>query len=510
MIINEPISYAISPDKNSLLERIERGCRTLETLFPSNLLLTAQGDYSRITGGYGDDKLIKDRQKYLYNRLKRSGIDFALNNGKPNYGYYDQNGICTKKNNSVGISGQFYEWGEVVYKLSINFEAESWEAFEKVFVTVGDAIDACNASIISRQVRNRLGSYESLIDGSSVKMAEQDSMREQAERSLREGEKLRAVLSSLGKTLPLFSKDPFTQRESSAQPKELGWLNYWSAETCAYLGFPDPDRDQDLLAHSYRTPAGAWLVKLCPEPLDFDRPDHLMIFADMYERFPKLGLRAQKEEPPPPMRYPEHTIYINEGKPWHIIDRLIPFLQARGYKIVERISKKAEAESVTVGLIRGAPGWTIIKTLPEEFLTEALPGKKEPLLVELCHEIQCKGFTLNVYSEFEAALLETDGTGRMNRSGLQSFEELPEDVDFEAMEEGGQPPLVEFRLLSIEVETDFVNLNDYGQIAEQLHGLLAGQSADLCDDQYFATSIGGKQFQERQGVKLYFVPEQRR
>jgi hypothetical protein len=262
------------------------------------------------------------------------------------------------------------------------------------------------------------------------------------------------------------------------------------------------------LAHSYQTPGGGWLVKICPDPLDLDRPDHLALFAELYQRFPKLGLREGTAEPPPPFRYPEHTAYMNADDPGYVIECLVPFLQARGYQLVEHFPANADAGGVIIGLIRGAPGWTIIKTLPEEFLAEILPKRGEPLLIELCREIRRGGFVLNVYSEFEAVLLETDGAGRLSRSGIRDFEALPEDVDFEAMEESENPPLIEFHLLPIEIETNITDIDDYGQIAEQLHELLAGQNADLCGDKHFKESLSSKLWQERQGVKLCFVATQ--
>jgi hypothetical protein len=115
---------------------------------------------------------------------------------------------------------------------------------------------------------------------------------------------------------------------------------------------------------------------------------------------------------------------------------------------------------------------------------------------------------LNVYNQFEAILLETDGAGRLSRSGIRDFEVLPEDVDFEAMEESENPPLIEFHLLPIEIETNITDIDDYGQIAEQLHELLAGQNADLCGDKHFKESLSSKLWQERQGVKLCFVATQ--
>lgn len=72
----------------------------------------------------------------------------------------------------------------------------------------------------------------------------------------------------------------------------LGWLNYWSAQCCDYLGFPDPARDSELLSSSVRTPKGGWLVKLTADPLDIRCATHLQAMLQAYKRFQRVGTRA--------------------------------------------------------------------------------------------------------------------------------------------------------------------------------------------------------------------------
>lgn len=74
-------------------------------------------------------------------------------------------------------------------------------------------------------------------------------------------------------------------------PHRLGWLNYWSDATARLLGFPDPERDRDLLARSRRIGA-AWLVRLADEPLDPSRTDHVEALRGAYDRFPAIGGRG--------------------------------------------------------------------------------------------------------------------------------------------------------------------------------------------------------------------------
>ncbi len=74
-------------------------------------------------------------------------------------------------------------------------------------------------------------------------------------------------------------------------PHRLGWWNYWSEAAARAIGFPDPARDAELLAHARRTAAG-WVVPLTDAPLDLDRSEHLVALRQAYERFPAIGGRA--------------------------------------------------------------------------------------------------------------------------------------------------------------------------------------------------------------------------
>ncbi|XXF77833.1 DUF5953 family protein [Myxococcaceae bacterium GXIMD 01537] len=75
-------------------------------------------------------------------------------------------------------------------------------------------------------------------------------------------------------------------------PYHLGWLNYWSAAAARAIGFPDPNRDTDLLSRAKRTATGGWVVRLTNAPLNLDDPAHLDALIRAYERFPALGGRA--------------------------------------------------------------------------------------------------------------------------------------------------------------------------------------------------------------------------
>ena len=95
-------------------------------------------------------------------------------------------------------------------------------------------------------------------------------------------------------------------------PYGLGWVCYWSKETAALLGFPDPARHAELLERARHLENGAWVVQLTdeplwvcfdtvvcrrdgiykiPDPFDLSNPEHKRILARAYELLPTIGGR---------------------------------------------------------------------------------------------------------------------------------------------------------------------------------------------------------------------------
>ncbi len=368
--------------------------------------------------------------------------------------------------------GRFNEASKAAYDFGIGFSSEGWAHTERIFTAVGDAVDAYFGQVTPLEARKTLIAYYGVATGRRPFVDRPDD--------LRDAEKLEAALVQVKKQFPRFGAPltdlAYIRPDDPAQPRELGWINYWSARTCEYLGFPDPERDRDLLAYSYRTPASAWLVKLCAEPLDLSRADHLTTLADTYARFPKLGLSALRKAASAPsgIEFPQNTAFIQESNLWHVIERLVPMLRQRGFQVVERAPKSTQC--LTIGLFPGAPDWTVIKTMPANFLAEKTPGSDEPRLNALCQAVERGGFMLNVYGRTEADVMGSDKSGRAREAPL------------------------------VLIELDVLDVDDYGQLAQQVYADLAGKNADLCDNERFAESLDGKALQERQGVTLRFSP----
>lgn len=254
-LIQHQIDYQIPWETATWAERIERGCQALEALFPGEHLSIAQP-----WGESRDQIVLSDRPAYL--RKKRRGRRrwLALYNGKYVRGY---GGDYTDEG-AISFGGDISRAAPDLYRCGTIFRQSPWALCENILVALGDALEAYTSYLSSpetfmtlRRVQWRHGPAEEIppLD------------------------------------LPLLRDCSYGGLPHRAQPQILGWLNYWSAETCDYVGFPDPARDEALLAHSYRTPAGAWLVKLGADPLDLKRDEHVTLLREAYARFDKVGVR---------------------------------------------------------------------------------------------------------------------------------------------------------------------------------------------------------------------------
>ncbi|WP_019867103.1 DUF5953 family protein [Methylovulum miyakonense] len=78
------------------------------------------------------------------------------------------------------------------------------------------------------------------------------------------------------------------------RPSRLGWLNYWSEETCDLFGFP-AQGDLQQLAVAKRCGSGAWLIQLTETPLDLTLPEHRKKVIWGYQRFQfDMGIKTME------------------------------------------------------------------------------------------------------------------------------------------------------------------------------------------------------------------------
>jgi hypothetical protein len=76
---------------------------------------------------------------------------------------------------------------------------------------------------------------------------------------------------------------------TAAVPAQIGWLNYWSADTARFVGFVEGEPVP--FARWERTPVGAWMLQVTDDPFDVRRPDHAAALVAAYRRFPQVGGR---------------------------------------------------------------------------------------------------------------------------------------------------------------------------------------------------------------------------
>lgn len=83
-----------------------------------------------------------------------------------------------------------------------------------------------------------------------------------------------------------------------------------------------------------------------------------------------------------------------------------------------------------VGLFIGASGWTIVKSLPEEFLCRRAKGANHPRLSNLALQIGSDAFYVGVY-EYGGILMEVDARGGIYISGAIGLEYSEEGKFFD-------------------------------------------------------------------------------
>jgi hypothetical protein len=304
-------------------------------------------------------------------------------------------------------------------------------------------------------------------------------------------------------------------RADPLQPATLGWINCWSADVCDYLGFPQPDRDDDLLELAYQTPQGAWIVKVCEEPLDVSVPSHVERIASVYERFPRLGIRDEvihaempaevpvtedlfefliAEDPsteistlatgaaatprPAPQPVPEPAsdtqVYLATSNQEAVAEAVSRALASiAGVKVstqaqdaVQVVHAKHSDPSKphwSVTVAPGTKGWTVINAQPQELLAKQA-SNGAPLLAQVCQRARARGFLFAVRSPAEAILMEADAWGDCLLSG-RVFDE----PDVAAVAFHGNPlspERIEVRFEIVPIQLDLLQVGDYQQLAD--------------------------------------------
>lgn len=257
--VQHQITFFIPETASTWAQRMEAACEVIEKAFPGDALLTAnsQREGQRPT-------MLASRREFFGKALKTKRRWVSLFNGKHLRGRVDT-GLTDE--GFITIGGALRGGAPDHYTVHTIHPDSRWDFNEKLLVALGDALQAYTGALSPTETFLKLRVIQFRLGPLADEMAMKTS-------------------------LPRLRLCSYGGLHASEQPDLLGWLNYWSESTCRYLGFPDQERDRVLLEHSYRSPTGAWLVKLGAEPLDIENPRHLELMEWTYTRFPRLGVRV--------------------------------------------------------------------------------------------------------------------------------------------------------------------------------------------------------------------------
>ena len=243
--------FGLRPDAETFADRIEAACRILERKFPG-LAIEFTMPYNRSDSG-GAQK-VEDRHKYLRQRTRTKLWWFVLNDGK---GWPE----------TVHVMGRIDDQDLGTLGVEIGFPVAPWDFCEKMLVELGDALGANYCSVLPPEdlglCATQFNTYWAQHDPTLIERG-----------------------------IPRLDLFTYGGADDLAQPMYLGWLNYWSEATCAFVGFSGSKEDLDLAPFSYQTSGNAWLVKLTEEPIATDRPEHVNALAAAYRRWPRVGKRV--------------------------------------------------------------------------------------------------------------------------------------------------------------------------------------------------------------------------
>ncbi|MBM0104870.1 hypothetical protein JM946_08925 [Steroidobacter sp. S1-65] len=227
------------------------------------------------------EEIVENRLAFLQDTLRDPFRQVILSNGR---GIRYTRAGAPIDSGRVLVKGNFMTPNQSSFDLSIYFPAVAWSVREQLLAELGDTLQAHSGELTPRRAELTFMDLFRLADWPA-----QAPGRQRTEISLRP---LHELMQQLDVRIPAIKAAAVGGvRESDLQPERLGWSNYWSEATARWLGFPDPDRDRELLQRSQRTAGGAWLVRTTHEPLDLTRAEHVRCVAELYERFPRLGIR---------------------------------------------------------------------------------------------------------------------------------------------------------------------------------------------------------------------------
>ncbi|HEU4653399.1 MAG TPA: DUF5953 family protein [Steroidobacteraceae bacterium] len=263
-----PPEFLIPPDSSTWIERMIAGVHAAEEVIGRPLRRTFGGTKSNVT-----KRDVPDLAKYFKTKSKTKSRTIEL--------FYNRCVDPTQRphvHEYYNYAGQM-DYTALVYRCSLHYPGAAFKAAESFLVRVGDALQAHSGQYCPRDswVRYSQAHWCSGLEDNLY-------IRPPADRTAAESK------------LPLIYDAAYGGHEHELQPRYIGWLNYWSADVCSYLNFPGALKGSPILDRCYQTPRGAWLIKIADEPLRVRNDDDAELLLELYERFPRVGVRKSRDE----------------------------------------------------------------------------------------------------------------------------------------------------------------------------------------------------------------------
>lgn len=243
-------------------DRLVAGVRAFESTLGISLSHAHSGTKARATV-----KDVPDLREFFEGRLLTKNRWFSLFSG---------NGLRrTEKGfenvDHYGFGGKLYG-DESLFSILITTPPLSPDTAEKLLVSLGDAMEihAAQYTPDAAARRIRLAHW-------CIRFGDRVIRHPLIERTAAE-EKLPVICESTYEGL------------APKQPHHFGWLNYWSAQTCANVDFV-AGGNREWLTDTYLTPRGGRILKLGARPPEAEDEIFASRLRAAYEDFPKVARR---------------------------------------------------------------------------------------------------------------------------------------------------------------------------------------------------------------------------
>jgi len=95
----------------------------------------------------------------------------------------------------------------------------------------------------------------------------------------------------------------------------------------------------------------------------------------------------------------QHTSYVEDADTRRVADAMASLLYREGLQQIAEHGRLRESAPLAIGVVPGATGWTIIKTVPLEMLGRRAPHANRMRLVDLAGLLGTAALQINLYQK---------------------------------------------------------------------------------------------------------------